>query len=182
MLPPEGSETKIVPFIAKLSLDGTLNGSTNLALDTRATARRASVRASDKFDIYIVELRIGISAAKSSTSKFGNITPAKLTNGLSVSLHTGDIKRTLVENAKTHGQILAQSNLSALFGSGNAISQVKNWDGKNTLSLATFDFARNGLGIRLGAGTKDRIEALLNDDYSSLNDLFIVVSGFTHHA
>jgi hypothetical protein len=132
------------------------------------------------YDLYITHVVAIIADTAIVHNKFGNVDA--LTNGWSLYVRESGVKTYLIEEAKTGGQVLAQSGLMSPYGDLTSVNELANWTGTEdaqTITMPVTEFVPGG--IRIGRGTQDRIVSLVQDDLQGLTEFTVRVLGYRHY-
>jgi hypothetical protein len=175
--PPSGEETKITIYREFLTLnnDGTTN---DMRVNGSTTSQYFWVNAEPNFDIYITTLSFLISDSGAELDEFGNL--PSLTNGcrLFYEDNNGEINvgTDLVSNFEFIR--LCQGNPS--FGNGGDAFRARNIVGASEGYIPVFDFRNFGFrwGLKLKAGTNNRLAMEINDNVSSIDGFNATAYGF----
>lgn len=175
--PPSGEETKITIYREFLTLnnDGTTN---DMRVNGSTTSQYFWVNAEPNFDIYITTLSFLISDAGAELDEFGNL--PSLTNGcrLFYEDNNGEINvgTDLVSNFEFIR--LCQGNPS--FGNAGDAFRARNIVGNSEGYIPVFDFRNFGFrwGLKLKAGTNNRLVMEINDNVSSIDGFNATAYGF----
>lgn len=129
------------------------------------------------YDLYIEEITIILAGTNITNAKYGNL--SALTNGTDIYLEQGTDKEYIIQAAKTNGQITLQSGATNIFGNTTNTNVLSNYSSNTdayVVSLKLTDYIPGGL--RLGAGTPDRIVIKINDNLSTMADHYIQFLGY----
>jgi len=166
----------------------TINGdkiTADLNVDGSVNEVNAYIEADNNSDIYIKVMNVLISDTKGGSglvlSDFGAL-PA-LTNGIIPYFEANNIKYPLLPRGlQTNFDFVRIGSLSPNFGSDETayrIKGAKTGSGYDYLSVMDLTSASPGkLGIRLAAGTKQKLGVLIRDDISSLDAFEIGTIGY----
>lgn len=175
--PPVGDDTKITIYREFLTLnnDGTTS---DMRVNGSTTPQRFFINAEPNFDIYITTVSFLIADAGASLNEFGGI--SALSNGCRFYYEdlNGEINigTSLVSNFEFVR--LCQGNPP--FGSGASAFLANNVVGNSEAFIPVFDFRNFGFkwGLKLFAGTNNRLVLEVNDNVSGIDGFNAVAYGF----
>lgn len=166
----------------------TVNGdgiSGELNLDGSVDPIEAYVEASQNEDTYFKKLTVLISDTLGGQgivlSDFGGI-PA-LTNGITLYIESENIKYPITPRPlKTNFEVLRLGTRSPTFGVDDTAYRIKGAKTGNDYDYFAIidltDMSPQGLGVRLAAGTKQRLGIIIQDDLTELSAFEIVSLGY----
>lgn len=171
--PPITNDRQIILYVDDLTLnnDGV---TTDMKVDGSVTAQEFSVNADSEFDIFINSVSFFIAAELVVTDlgEFGGIT-TPLTNGCQLIYENSDEGDIIIgDNLQTNYDLLRMCNMSPQFGlvSNAAFKIVQAFSNQDDGYLFILKFSDYGYeqeysgGIRLKAGTTDRLVFKIRDD------------------
>jgi hypothetical protein len=166
-----------------LGTTGLDSGTTNLNLDGSSTQVVAYAEADTTSDFFVNRLTILIADGTVSNNKFGAI--SALTNGVTIRSTTSGVTTNLITEAKTSGILMTQAGAFDTFGSGTTIYKITSFSTNNDAQLIPMDLGRimpapGTPGLRIGRGTLNRLEILIDDDLQALTNFEIRIMGFYH--
>lgn len=159
---------------------GLSSGSTSQNVNGSTTPQTFHIDASLDYDIHILQLTVLIADGAVSHSKFGAL-PA-LINGWDLKWTESNNITFLIDKAKTTGQALVQTGFGKPFGTSNDVMIMPGYDANNDgviINIPFSDYVPNGL--RIGRGTTDKLESIINDDLTGLQDFKIYVFGYKNY-
>ena len=136
------------------------------------------INAESAFDIYITSLSFVVVDANLTLAQFGNI--GALTNGFN--LYYEDINGTTFvgQNLKTNFELIRLSQGNPAWGDPTGAFIANNVLGTSEAVLPVLDFRKVfGLpyGIKLGAGTTDKLVLEIRDNVSAVDQFDIIAYG-----
>lgn len=177
---PVGTENKISLLTGKLGTEGLNEGTTAQDVDGSTTPQVFYVEAEKDVDLYISQVLIVLADSSVVHNYFGNLSPLAVGWDL-FSTESGKVNY-LIDKTKTGGDMLLQSGLQVPFGNGTTLNEMINYS-ENVdaqVTLISLDRFLPPYGLRLGAGTTDRLTSVVNDNLTGLNDMYVRVFGFRH--
>lgn len=129
-------------------------------------------------DIYVTSISFVIVDASATLNKFGNITA--LTNGCEFFYESTEGQVTIHESLKSNFDFVRLCNGSPAFGDGASAFRAGNVLGNSEGYLPSFDMRIFGFpyGIRLRAGTDQRVSIVINDDITGIDQMDAIAYGF----
>ena len=176
-LPEVGVENRYQYFQGRLGSTGLDDGTLNMNVDGSVTPQSFYVKSDVNYDLYINQITIVIADAAVSHNNFGGVN--ELTNGWDLKLTEAGTETYLIEKAKTGGQVMAQSGFGRPFGTSAEMNELINWSGNADAQIVTLpvgDFVPGGL--RIGRGTNDTLESIVNDDITGLTEMYVYLYGY----
>jgi hypothetical protein len=179
--PPKDEEGVAVPFIQSLTADGTSTGSVDMRVDGSTNAQEFYVSADQTKDTYIKTVQFTIADATATLNKFGNLTA--LTNGCAFEWDTQEFGTVTIKSGlKSNWDFVKMARGQPAFGDGASAFQAGNVVSTSEAYVPVVDMSYLfGIpwGLRLRAGTKDRLVLKVNDDIStpSVDEFTSEVSG-----
>jgi len=164
-----------------LGTTGLGSGTTSQDVDGSVTPVTFYMTARQEYDIYVTDIIISILDGSISHAKFGALTA--LTNGWDLKVRESGEETYLVEKAKSNGEILSSFAIMSPFGSGSDLNIITNYNGANDDAfIAPIELDETlPYGFRLGRGSNDRLEAIVNDDLTGLSAMYVKVLGYKHY-
>lgn len=158
------------------SEDMTVDGSTQ-SIDFIIPAHTAAC------DRYVSSISFELLGTNASLSQFASI--SALTNGVDLIYSNPEAEGGLVNisltGLKTNWEIVRLCKGEPAFGTGNSAFKASNVVGNNEAFIPFLDFRTVfgfAFGVRLRAGTDDRIILRINDDLTGVTGFTAVASGF----
>ena len=173
---PIGTQNRIQYLGGKLGSDGLNSGVTNQAVNGSVTPQIFLVRATEEYDIYVTYVTIVVADGNISNKTFGSL--SALTNGWSLRLIENGTQTYIIDHAVTCGEFILKSG-GEVFGSGASSNLVSAWNPANDDAFIQ-KIALSALvpgGLRIGRGTLDRLESVVEDNLSSLTELTVFIHG-----
>lgn len=172
-------DNNTVPFAARLkdsggAFDMRVNGSIGSPIDF-------FVEADSLVDIFITSLYIVIADKNVTLEKFGNI--PELPNGSLIFLEKDSVDEpihALDEPLKRNFDYIFVSNAKVPIGGGSDSFKLSGFSGNLSGYMAVFDFTQMvpGKGIKLRAGSSDKIIHRVRDNTSGVDEFHGSVSGY----
>ena len=153
-------------------------GASDMKVDGSSTNVQFSINADVNDDIYITSLSFVISDASATFNKFGNLTA--LTNGCEFFYETTEGKVVIHDALKSNFDFVRLCNGNPPFGDGASAFRAGNVSGNSEAYLPVFDTRVFGFpwGIRLRAGTEQKIVLTIKDDCTGVDQFDAVAYGF----
>ena len=182
-IPPPATENKQQYFFGVLGSTGLNSGATNQSVDGSTTPQSFYIEASSNYDIYVNKIVAVITDTATTISKFGNIRANKIANGWDLKLTESGNVTMLADSVKSYGDGLAQSGgFSSIFGYGNNVGEIQNINAAgNDTQILPFIMSNDIFSypaLRIGRGNTDKLESIVNDDFTGLIDFKVYVYGF----
>ena len=175
--PPSGEETKITVYREFLTLnnDGT---TTDMRVDGSTTSQYFWVNAEPNFDIYITTLSFLISDAGAELDEFGNL--AALTNGCRLFYEDNNGEINIGTDLVSNFEFIRLCQGNPAFGNAADAFRARNIVGGSEGYIPVFDFRNFGFrwGLKLKAGTNNRLVMEINDNVSSIDGFNATAYGF----
>ena len=157
---------------------GSATGSMNV--DGSITPVEFYVDANYDYDIHIMTIVILFADLSVSHNLFGKLNP--LINGWNlVAYEEGDTTH-LVRDAKTGGEVIAQSGLANPYGNTTTSWELTNWTAGSdaqTILIPVSDYIPDG--IRIGRGSENKLVSVIADDLTDLDEFYVGVIGFRNY-
>lgn len=175
--PPSGEETKITVYREFLTLnnDGTTN---DMRVDGSTTSQYFWVNSEPNFDIYITTLSFLISDAGAELDEFGNL--AALTNGCRLFYEDNNGEINIGTDLVSNFEFVRLCQGNPAFGNAADAFRARNIVGGSEGYIPVFDFRNFGFrwGLKLKAGTNNRLVMEINDQVSSIDGFNATAYGF----
>ena len=175
--PPSGEETKITVYREFLTLnnDGTTN---DMRVDGSTTSQYFWINAEPNFDIYITTLSFLISDAGAALNEFG-ADPA-LTNGCRLFYEDNNGEINIGTDLVSNFEFIRLCQGNPAFGNAADAFRARNIVGASEGYIPVFDFRNFGFrwGLKLKAGTNNRLVMEINDNVSSIDGFNATAYGF----
>lgn len=175
--PPSGEETKITVYREFLTLnnDGTTN---DMRVDGSTTSQYFWVNSEPNFDIYITTLSFLISDAGAELDEFGNL--AALTNGCRLFYEDNNGEINIGTDLVSNFEFIRLCQGNPAFGNAADAFRARNIVGGSEGYIPVFDFRNFGFrwGLKLKAGTNNRLVMEINDQVSSIDGFNATAYGF----
>jgi len=177
--PPRVTQ-RVRPFRQYLTLNGAASGGYDMRVNGETTPMEFYVSASGTHDRYITTLSFLVCDASATLRKFGNLTA--LTNGckLYYRKQLGELI-VLHEGFKSNWELIRLCLGTPAFGSAADSFRASNVIGNAEGYIPVLNLLSLGMpyGIKMDAGTAQRLSLLIQDDLSSGMDAFdCIVYGF----
>jgi hypothetical protein len=168
---PPANELKIgLPFVADFTQVG--GSSTDMIVDGSTTNVLFEVPANHEKDVFVKTVSVTIADASATLNKFANITA--LTNGVRFCWDSEELGSvTIRDNMKTNWDFIKLSRGNPAFGDGAGAFRAGNVNGTAEGYLFVLDMQQafgSPWGIRLRAGSQDRLVFVIRDDLTSITD------------
>ena len=175
--PPSGEETKITVYREFLTLnnDGTTN---DMRVDGSTTSQYFWVNSEPNFDIYITTLSFLISDAGAELDEFGNL--PSLTNGCRLFYEDNNGEINIGTDLVSNFEFIRLCQGNPAFGNAADAFRARNIVGGSEGYIPVFDFRNFGFrwGLKLKAGTNNRLVMEINDNVSSIDGFNATAYGF----
>lgn len=180
-VPPVGTVNRLRYYNALLGSTGADSGIISMnVLGSLVAPLTFYIQASVDYDLYISKIVIIFADSAIVHNKFGNVTA--LTNGWTLNITESGKVTPIISNAKTGGQLLAQTPLESMYGATTTVNTLSNWTGTEDAATVILDIASIiPNGIRIGRGTNDKIEAIVADDLTGLTEFTVRILGYRHY-
>lgn len=163
-IPPLGTENRRQLYSSVIE-DMDVNGS--------STPITFTIGSNEEYDIHILRILLVIEDSKVKEEKYGEI-PA-LSNGVDLIIYEGTGITHIIDSGTHYSDVVTQM--------GGFPSDAKAKSTGAEIATVLFDAGSIiPLGIRLGRGTTDRLEFIVNDDLTGLTGHTLQVIGFKHVA
>lgn len=182
-IPPRGEVNRYTFFNALVGASGAVESGlvgANMNVDGSSTESVFYIGSEPKTDIRVMKIAVIIADSAVAHSAFGNV--SALANGFSLTVTEQGIDTNLLSDAKTGGQMIAQSALTGAYGDGATSFELTNWTGNTDAQTIVIDVAALVPGgIRIARGSQDRIYATVADNLTGLTEFTVRVLGYRHH-
>lgn len=174
--PPKGETDTSLPYRARFTNSA---GSSDMNVDGSVNEQIFSLRATSVRDIYINSISVRIADGGSpSLNKFGNL--AELANGVGWEWVTSDLGTIILhEGITTNLEFVRTGHKTHAIGTGtDAYLADVSGGGTSKAYLPIIDISEQfgkPWGLRLRAGTNDRLDFIVRDDLSTI-DAFDAIS------
>lgn len=178
--PPFGQEVYTRLFRQHLTADGTASGSNDMTVDGSSTNQTFFISADDEDDLWISRIDFLIADAGADNNQFGNITA--LSNGCKLS-YEDDLGEVIIsDELTTNFSFVRLCGGNPAFGDTTNTFRASNIVGASEGYLPSLDFKQQfGMpwGIRLKAGTNQRLSITIRDNVSAIDAFNAIAYGFT---
>lgn len=181
-LAPRGTAPRRRPYIKKIDLNNGGSGYNGSVTPVELTLVESDP--TDKYNIYVQNIVIVLSAASVPFNRFLNINGG-ITNGIDLFIRQQGEDNYLAQDIKTNGEILIYAGGGDLMPTNPAT--INSFASTNDAIVATFDL--NELiptvgvgGVEIGRGTFDKIIFRIKDNLtgaSAAYSLFAIVKGYS---
>jgi hypothetical protein len=179
--PPIGEQLSALPFRQYFTDNGASTGDNDMRVNGATTETDFYIAAIPDKDIYIKTVSIVISDASATLNKFGNITA--LTNGVSFQWESEDKGSLEIhEGLKSNFDFVRLAIGEPSYGDGTGAFRSGNVEGNSEGYIPVIDIADVfGLpyGIRLRAGTNDKLVFTVRDNVTGIDAFDIIGYGIT---
>lgn len=175
--PPAGEKTKLTVYREFLTQNG--NGSTtDMRVNGATTSELFYISAEPDYDIYITTVSFLIADAGASLSEFGGITA--LSNGCRFYYEDENGEINIGTNLISNFEFVRLCQGNPAFGGGTSAFLANNVVGTSEAFIPVFDFRLFGFkwGLKLSAGTNNRLVMEINDNVSGIDAFNAIAYGF----
>lgn len=169
--PPLGDQISAIPFRQYFTDNGEDDGAIDMRVDGSVSHILFYIVADQDKDVYIKTISMLIADVNATLDKFGTL--AALTNGLEFYYETKDNGSVVIQDAlKSNFDFVRLALGNPSFGSGATAFQAGNIFGNSEGYIPVIDMEKIfGLqyGIRLRAGTRDRIVFKIRDNVTAID-------------
>lgn len=153
-------------------------GASDMRVDGSVTPVEFSVSADSEVDIFITTVSFLISDAGAELNEFGALT--ELTNGCDFYYSNSEGEVNIATGLKTNFSIIRLCSGIPSFGDASSAFRAANVTGISEAFLPIFSFQTFGLpfGIRLAAGSVQKIGFRVNDNLTDLDTFDAICYGF----
>ena len=175
--PPSGEDVKLTVYREFLTLNGD-GVTTSMLVDGSVNTQNFFIQAEPDVDVYISSISFLISDAGASLSEFGGITA--LTNGCRLYYSDKNGEITIGDSLVSNFEFVRLCLGNPAFGSGNGAFLANNVVGASEAFIPVLDFKNFGFkwGLKLEAGTVNKLEFDINDNVSGIDAFNIIAYGF----
>jgi len=179
--PPKNEETPPLPFRKFMTLGG--DGVTeSMLVDGSATPQEFCILAEEEKDVFIKSLSVVIVDAGATLNEFGNL--AALTNGVELSWITAQFGEEVISDSiKTNWEFMRLAGGNPPIGGGTDAFRANNVAGTSEGYTPFIDFTvLFGIryGLRLRAGTTDKLCFIIKDNISTMDQMDVIAYGFRY--
>lgn len=153
----------------------------NMNVDGSVTSQTFTFQSDPDYNIYLMKGLLVIIDGSISQSKFGAI--SKLTTGIDITLFRGNLETKFIEKAKTNAECFIQSGAADPIGKGGKVNTISNFSGSDDAYLVTLPFRKyvpEDKGLRLRAGSGDKLIVTVNDKLTKLVNLQLYLFYYKH--
>jgi len=176
--PKTGTENVTQYLQGRLGSAGLESGALTQNVDGSATSATFFMTASPDFDIHIQQITAVIADNLALHNRFGNI--PQLSVGWDLKLTEAGVETFIMNKAQTGGRAIAQSGFARPFGDGAGAFAITNWttgnDDAQIINIPVGEFIPGG--IRLGRGSVDKLESIINDNLLGLEEMIVYIYGY----
>ena len=178
--PPVGEASRFRYYNKLLGSTGAGSGTTNMNVDGSSSPQTFYIEADADYDLLVMLMVLIVADTAVTHNSFGNV--SALSTGVDVKVTEAGVEETIIDKAKTGGQLIAQSGLSHPYGDGAQSFELINWTGTQDAQTVVIPFHHiiPG-GLRIGRGTRDTICVVVNDDLTGLTEFTARVIGYKHY-
>ncbi len=157
------------------------NGTDETGLDWEVPSTAVfKITAAKDYDIRIMKLVIVMGDGAITHDKFAGI--AAISNGWDLETIERGVATSLINKAKTTGQVIIQSATSLAWGDAATSFELTNYDSNNDAAVTvipTGDLVPGG--IRIGYDSQDSLRSTVRDDLTGLSEFTVRAIGYKHH-
>jgi len=178
--PPLVENVHVEPFRQFFSDDGTSAGSEDMTVNGSSTNVKFWIKAHETKDIYIKTIQFIIADAGAELNEFGNVSARS--NGVLFEHFTQSGTTVLDDGLKSNFDFVFLCGNNPLIGNGNSSYKANNVEGTSEAYTPTLDFGvMYGMpyGLRIRAGTEDKILFTVRDDCYAPDRFDILGKGLT---
>ena len=182
-LPSPEPEGRAVIYRQYLTTTGLASGSNDMQVDGSSTPVEFWVSADPTYDLYISTLSFVIVDASATLSKFGNITA--LTNGCDLEFFSNEGVVTIATALKSNFDFVRLCGGIPAFGDGAGAFRASNMLSTSEGYLPMLDVEDTfgiPFGLRLRAGSTDKITLRVNDLTTGVDQFDCIAYGFTRRS
>jgi len=172
-------------YSARLGSTGSDSGTTNMNVDGSVTPQKFYITSHEDYDLYITGLVIFIGDSTISRKGFGAL--SALATGWDLYIVEAGVTTYIVEKAKTSSNVIRQTGYMRPYGTGAELYLASDYnasnDDANAIYVPIWETMNCGdlKGVRIGRGTQNKIESVVNDDLTGLVDFTVRVLGYRHY-
>jgi hypothetical protein len=124
-----------------------------------------------EYSYFIKTMTVQVQDSPNMRAEYYGDLGAALTNGIVVRLSSnGNVTQTLSDNLKI--------KKNADWAAHCSNTQLLTWGAGDEMLIAEWDFERNGIPIHLNGASNDKLEIVMNDDFSGLVKHHFFCQGF----
>ena len=175
--PPADEESKLTIYREFLTLNG--DGTTiDMRVDGSVTPQRFWIQAEPDRDVYITSLSFKLADAGAALNEFGGI--AALANGCRLYYEDQNGEINIGTGLITNFEIIRLCLGQPAFGDGTSAFIAGNVAGGSEGVIPVLDFRNFGFrwGLRLSAGSLNRLIIEINDDVTAIDAFDMIAYGF----
>lgn len=179
-VPPVGTKSNYRFITGLVGSTGLDSGTTDMNVDGSSTPQTFYVGANSEYDIRIMGISILIADTGIVHNNFGTL--SALSNGWDLILREGGESTTLINKAKTNGEVIVYTGSGRPFGDGAQSWELLNWNATDDALLCYYtmnEYVPGGL--RIARGSDDRLRSVVNDDLTGLTNFFVRIFGYKHY-
>lgn len=175
--PPADEDTKLTVYREFLTQNGD-GTTTDMRVNGATTSEIFYINAEPSVDIYITTVSFLIADAGASLSEFGGITA--LTNGCRFYYEDQNGEINIGTNLTSNFEFVRLCQGNPAFGGGSSAFLANNVVGNSEAFIPVFDFRTFGFkwGLKLAAGTNNRLVMEINDNVSGIDAFNAIAYGF----
>lgn len=175
--PPADEDTKLTVYREFLTQNGD-GTTTDMRVNGATTSEIFYINAEPSVDIYITTVSFLIADAGASLSEFGGITA--LTNGCRFYYEDQNGEINIGTNLTSNFEFVRLCQGNPAFGGGSSAFLANNVVGSSEAFIPVFDFRTFGFkwGLKLAAGTNNRLVMEINDNVSGIDAFNAIAYGF----
>ena len=175
--PPADEDTKLTVYREFLTQNGD-GTTTDMRVNGATTSQMFYISAEPSVDIYITTVSFLIADAGASLSEFGGITA--LTNGCRFYYEDQNGEINIGTSLVSNFEFVRLCQGNPAFGGGSSAFLANNVVGNSEAFIPVFDFRTFGFkwGLKLAAGTNNRLVMEINDNVSGIDAFNAIAYGF----
>lgn len=177
--PPTDDVLNVTPFRQFFTNNGESSGLSDMRVNGSTTSQDFYILAKETQNVYIKSIAVEISGQNATLNQFGNI--GALSNGVKFFLDTQDKGESVINEAMiSNYDFVRQSGGNPSFGNTTSAFRASNVNGSSEGYVPFIDLSIIfGLpyGIKLRAGTLDRIVFTVRDNVTGVDSFNIVGYG-----
>lgn len=170
----QGIENKLKYFTAYVK---NTSGAYQMTVDGSVTPQVFSLKSDPDKEYYIRFIVLVLASTTVALNKFGNLN--KLTNGFDFEFLEAGVTTYIFEKCKTGGNLVLQSGMTDVFGSGSSVYSIPSYEGNDNAIVIPINFERFVPGgIRMAIGSENQFKATVRDNLTGLTEFYIRVIGY----
>ena len=175
--PPADEDTKLTVYREFLTQNGD-GTTTDMRVNGSTTSEIFYINAEPNVDIYITTVSFLIADAGASLSEFGGI--AARTNGCRFYYEDQNGEINIGTSLVSNFEFVRLCQGNPAFGGGSSAFLANNVVGNSEAFIPVFDFRTFGFkwGLKLAAGTNNRLVMEINDNVSAIDAFNAIAYGF----